>query len=112
MMRVHALAFVRLCRNTLPRACLPQARALANACSKSGHRISFFMRKGADCLSKWVGEAERQLRLLFEQARRHQVIKCSVCRTLVSSIYRTSKNFPSVAPIPRTLTSRKHPCLR
>lgn len=50
-----------------------QARALANACSKSGHRISFFMRKGADCLSKWVGEAERQLRLLFEQARRHQV---------------------------------------
>lgn len=31
------------------------------------------MRKGADCLSKWVGEAERQLRLLFEQARRHQV---------------------------------------
>ena len=30
------------------------------------------MRKGADCLSKWVGEAERQLRLLFEQARLHQ----------------------------------------
>ena len=30
------------------------------------------MRKGADCLSKWVGEAERQLRLLFEQARRCQ----------------------------------------
>lgn len=27
------------------------------------------MRKGADCLSKWVGEAERQLRLLFEQAK-------------------------------------------
>jgi SpoVK/Ycf46/Vps4 family AAA+-type ATPase len=27
------------------------------------------MRKGADCLSKWVGEAERQLRLLFDQAR-------------------------------------------
>lgn len=26
------------------------------------------MRKGADCLSKWVGESERQLRLLFEQA--------------------------------------------
>jgi hypothetical protein len=30
------------------------------------------MRKGADCLSKWVGEAERQLRLLFEQATRSQ----------------------------------------
>ena len=25
------------------------------------------MRKGADVLSKWVGEAERQLRLLFEE---------------------------------------------
>lgn len=30
------------------------------------------MRKGADCLSKWVGEAERQLRLLFEEARNQQ----------------------------------------
>lgn len=27
--------------------------------------------RGADCLSKWVGEAERQLRLLFEQAKLH-----------------------------------------
>ena len=25
------------------------------------------MRKGADCLSKWIGESERMLRLLFEQ---------------------------------------------
>lgn len=31
--------------------------------------MTFFMRKGADCLSKWVGESERQLRLLFEQAQ-------------------------------------------
>jgi len=30
------------------------------------------MRKGADCLSKWVGEAERQLRLLFEEAKNSQ----------------------------------------
>jgi SpoVK/Ycf46/Vps4 family AAA+-type ATPase len=30
------------------------------------------MRKGADCLSKWVGKAERQLRLLFEEARNCQ----------------------------------------
>jgi SpoVK/Ycf46/Vps4 family AAA+-type ATPase len=30
------------------------------------------MRKGADCLSKWVGEAERQLRLLFEEAKKVQ----------------------------------------
>jgi len=27
------------------------------------------MRKGADVLSKWVGEAERQLRILFEEAK-------------------------------------------
>ncbi|KAH8874618.1 ATPase family AAA domain-containing protein 2 [Schistosoma japonicum] len=59
------------------------ARALANECSrlaqsttndtiKHQHRrpIAFFMRKGADCLSKWVGESERQLRLLFDQAYR------------------------------------------
>ena len=26
------------------------------------------MRKGADCLSKWTGESERMLRLLFDQA--------------------------------------------
>lgn len=48
------------------------ARALANSCSDGGQHISFFMRKGADCLSKWVGEAERQLRLLFEQAKHYQ----------------------------------------
>ena len=30
------------------------------------------MRKGADCLSKWVGEAERHLRLLFDEARASQ----------------------------------------
>ena len=33
---------------------------------------AFFMRKGADVLSKWVGEAERQLRMLFEEARAAQ----------------------------------------
>lgn len=70
------------------------ARALANSCSTStqkicnmksfsflskifadGYNISqiaFFMRKGADALSKWVGEAERQLRLLFEEAKNCQ----------------------------------------
>ena len=52
------------------------ARALANSLSagssSGGRRVSFFMRKGADCLSKWVGEGERQLRLLFEQAKRYQ----------------------------------------
>lgn len=43
------------------------ARALANECSIEGKKVAFFMRKGADCLSKWVGESERQLRLLFDQ---------------------------------------------
>ncbi|XP_074468551.1 ATPase family AAA domain-containing protein 2-like isoform X4 [Sebastes fasciatus] len=44
------------------------ARVLANECSHGNRKVAFFMRKGADCLSKWVGESERQLRLLFEQA--------------------------------------------
>lgn len=48
------------------------ARALASSCSTSQRKITFFMRKGADCLSKWVGEAERQLRLLFEEAKNQQ----------------------------------------
>ncbi|GMF30344.1 unnamed protein product [Phytophthora lilii] len=73
------------------------ARALANSCSvyrdseqpgtskgpgdpaskgkkkeRPRRHVTFYMRKGADCLSKWVGEAERQLRLLFEQAKRNQ----------------------------------------
>jgi len=48
------------------------ARALANTCNATGQKVSFFMRKGADVLSKWVGEAERQLRLLFEQAHKMQ----------------------------------------
>lgn len=65
------------------------ARALAASCRANGKSIcessdilwerrvfipatAFFMRKGADCLSKWVGEAERQLRLLFEEARNTQ----------------------------------------
>ncbi|KAL5530834.1 YTA7 [Sanghuangporus sanghuang] len=48
------------------------ARALAASCRSNGKGISFFMRKGADVLSKWVGEAERQLRLLFEEARNQQ----------------------------------------
>ncbi|XP_062006089.1 ATPase family AAA domain-containing protein At1g05910-like [Rosa rugosa] len=48
------------------------ARALASAASKAGRKVSFYMRKGADVLSKWVGEAERQLKLLFEEAQRNQ----------------------------------------
>lgn len=48
------------------------ARALAASVSSHGRKIAFYMRKGADALSKWVGEAERQLRLLFEEARANQ----------------------------------------
>lgn len=48
------------------------ARALACAASKAGQKVSFYMRKGADVLSKWVGEAERQLKMLFEEAQRNQ----------------------------------------
>ncbi|GFR39630.1 hypothetical protein Agub_g96, partial [Astrephomene gubernaculifera] len=48
------------------------ARALASHASRyGGRKVSFYMRKGADVLSKWVGEAERQLRLLFEEAQRN-----------------------------------------
>jgi SpoVK/Ycf46/Vps4 family AAA+-type ATPase len=48
------------------------ARALAAQVGSGGRKITFYMRKGADALSKWVGEAERQLRLLFEEARKTQ----------------------------------------
>ena len=51
------------------------ARALANECSTGDRKVAFFMRKGADCLSKWVGESERQLRLLFDEV-------CFICRVL------------------------------
>ena len=46
-------------------------RALANECNKSLHikKISFFSRKGADLLGKFQGEAERKLRLLFQEAQ-------------------------------------------
>ena len=46
------------------------ARALASSCCTTGKRpVAFFLRKGADVLNKWVGESERQLRLLFDQAK-------------------------------------------
>lgn len=48
------------------------ARALASSVSSQGRKVTFYMRKGADALSKWVGEAERQLRVLFEEARKTQ----------------------------------------
>eukprot|EP00899_Mesostigma_viride_P028470 jgi/Mesvir1/8808/Mv02711-RA.1 len=47
-------------------------RSLAGACAKGPTRIAFFVKKGADCLGKYAGDAERQLRLLFEEAKRCQ----------------------------------------
>lgn len=48
------------------------ARALAASCSNTQQKVAFFVRKGADLLSKWVGEAEKQLRLLFDEAKKWQ----------------------------------------
>ncbi|KAJ0985985.1 hypothetical protein J5N97_004341 [Dioscorea zingiberensis] len=47
-------------------------RSLIGACSRGDKRIAYFARKGADCLGKYVGDAERQLRLLFQVAERSQ----------------------------------------
>ncbi|KAM5586143.1 hypothetical protein ABKV19_005176 [Rosa sericea] len=47
-------------------------RALIGACARGDRRIAYFARKGADCLGKYVGDAERQLRLLFQVAERCQ----------------------------------------
>eukprot|EP00887_Chlorella_sp_A99_P007781 scaffold20.g7781.t1 len=55
------------------------ARALTGACAKySPQPVTFFARKGADCLGKFHGEAERTLRLLFEE------IYASVVSTLLA----------------------------
>ena len=49
------------------------ARALAGACAQHSPRpVAFFSRKGADCLGKFSGEAERTLRLLFEEVHARQ----------------------------------------
>eukprot|EP01018_Ginkgo_biloba_P015729 Gb_11471 [translate_table: standard] len=47
-------------------------RALVGACAQGDTRIAYFARKGADCLGKYVGDAERQLRLLFQVAEQCQ----------------------------------------
>lgn len=43
------------------------AKALVQSCPQ---KISFYMRSGAEILSKWIGEAEKNLRKLFQTARR------------------------------------------
>ncbi|XP_021719268.1 uncharacterized protein LOC110686954 [Chenopodium quinoa] len=47
-------------------------RSLIGACARGDKRIAYFARKGADCLGKYVGDAERQLRLLFQVAEKSQ----------------------------------------
>ncbi|KAI3708359.1 hypothetical protein L2E82_37527 [Cichorium intybus] len=47
-------------------------RSLIGSCARGDKRIAYFARKGADCLGKYVGDAERQLRLLFHVAEKSQ----------------------------------------
>ncbi|KAJ3670618.1 hypothetical protein LUZ60_008044 [Juncus effusus] len=47
-------------------------RALIGALSRGDKKIAYFARKGADCLGKYVGDSERQLRLLFQLAEKSQ----------------------------------------
>jgi SpoVK/Ycf46/Vps4 family AAA+-type ATPase len=45
-------------------------RALAGECARVAPQpVALFLRKGADCLGKYVGDAERTLRLLFAEVR-------------------------------------------
>ncbi|KAB2574252.1 putative AAA domain-containing protein [Lasiodiplodia theobromae] len=79
------------------------ARALSNALSTDGKKVTFYMRKGADALSKWVGEAERQLRMLFEDARRNQPSIIFFDEIDGLAPVRSSKSEQSLASIVATL---------
>ncbi|XP_063233252.1 ATPase family AAA domain-containing protein 2-like isoform X2 [Bacillus rossius redtenbacheri] len=48
------------------------AGALARECSLAARRVEFFYRKSADILSMWLGESEKALTELFEEARRRR----------------------------------------
>ncbi|KAL3285944.1 hypothetical protein HHI36_000459 [Cryptolaemus montrouzieri] len=82
------------------------AAALANEINQENlGKVSFFHRKGADCLDKWVGESEKKLKDLFDKAakaspsiiffdeidglapvrsHRHDHVHCSVVSTLLA----------------------------
>ncbi|KKY16443.1 putative aaa family [Diplodia seriata] len=79
------------------------ARALSNALSANGKKVTFYMRKGADALSKWVGEAERQLRMLFEDARKNQPSIIFFDEIDGLAPVRSSKSEQSLASIVATL---------
>ncbi|KAI5437620.1 hypothetical protein KIW84_023652 [Lathyrus oleraceus] len=46
--------------------------SLIGACARGDRRITYFSRNGADCLGKYVGDDERQQRLLFQVAEKCQ----------------------------------------
>ena len=47
-------------------------KALIAHLARGPRPVTFFHRKGADCLGKYSGEAERNVRLLFSEAERRQ----------------------------------------
>ena len=47
-------------------------RAVLGAVAHGARRVTFFNRRGSDCFGKYHGEAERTLRLLFDEAQRRQ----------------------------------------
>ena len=59
----------------VPRAAAPipppsPCRAVAGECARvSPVPVTLFARKGADCLGKYAGDAERTLRLIFDEVR-------------------------------------------
>lgn len=72
-------------------------------------KVAFFMRKGADCLSKWVGESERQLRLLFDQVCVMLVDTCprAVTRALACILIRAvSRAITRVVHAPPNVLSK------
>jgi len=52
------------------------ARALATECNnfakQIGKKISFYVRKGSDIYSKWIGETEKNLKKLFDTAEQNK----------------------------------------
>ena len=69
---IHLAVFLNQFRSVYGIRSLPDRLPLPASCQSNGKGISFFMRKVTDALSKWAGEAERQLRLLFDEARNQQ----------------------------------------
>lgn len=71
------------------------SRALANECSFGARKVSFFMRKGADLLSKWIGESEKQLRLLFEEVS-FRVFEVAIAFTALQSLGRKNETVHNI----------------